>query len=110
MLAALATQSTLDACACDEESRHGAALALLAAHFLDPAPGRQERARPGHNKAARRRLCADCRRPCGQHFAYERTIPVAVAAKVVGVEMVDFTESPPFEIDGTPESHDKSRR
>jgi len=34
-------------------------------------------------------------------IAYERTIPGAVAAKVVGVEMVDFTESPPFKVDGT---------
>jgi hypothetical protein len=57
-------------------------------------------------KAALRRLPSALR----AEFAYERTIPVAVAAKVVGVEMVDFTESPPFEIDGTSASHDIGRR
>jgi hypothetical protein len=35
---------------------------------------------------------------------------VAVAAKVVGVEMVDFTESPPFKIDGASALHDASQR
>ncbi len=43
-------------------------------------------------------------------FASQETIPVAVTAKVVGVVMVDFTGSPPFKIDGTPESHDMDRR
>jgi hypothetical protein len=35
---------------------------------------------------------------------------VAVAAKVLGVEMVDFTESPPFKIDGTSASHETGQR
>jgi hypothetical protein len=61
---------------------------------------------PRHDKAARRRLCANVRRPLyGQRGASSGTIPVAVAAKVVGVAMVDFTESPPFEIDGVSPSH-----
>jgi hypothetical protein len=56
---------------------------------------------PKNNKAARRRLCADDRRSYRQPAASAGTIPVAIAAKLVGVALVNVTGSPPFKVDGT---------
>ena len=63
------------------------------------------RLHPKNNKAARRRLCADNRRSYRQRAASAGTIPVATAAKLVGVALVDVTGSPPFKVDGPPASH-----
>jgi hypothetical protein len=65
-------------------------------------------ARPsGHTtpqKQQSRPKAALCRRPSifyRQRAASAGTIPVAIAAKLVGVALVDVTGSPPFKVDGT---------
>ena len=58
-------------------------------------------------KAALRRLPST---RYGQYRAMAGTIPVAVTAKVASVEVVKFTGSPPFDVDGTATLAQRGRR
>ncbi len=103
------TATTSDGIACGSEGdRYRAGLSQNAGFFAQPRVipyALRRRGLPDTTKPPVGGFVPTSVDPYGQQCASAGTTPVAVAAKVVGVAMVDFTESPPFEIDGTSASH-----